>query len=265
VNIVITGSTKGIGLALAIEFLNYDDNLAISSRTEEKVNSVVEELQEQFPENKIIGIVCDVTKGSDLANLATKAKENLGTIDIWINNAGTNGPERGDLVNISDEAFREVVETNLMGVLMGSREALKMMIEQGKGHLFNMAGWGSDGRPSPSVAVYGATKASIPQLTKTLVKETKGMGVGVHNLSPGMVLTDLLLTHADKEAWKIFNILAEKPETVVKKLVPKIRAIKGTGKSIKYLTRKSVMWRFITARRRKNRFFDEEKTQENSG
>ena len=259
-NIVITGSTKGIGLALAKEFLSHGDNVVISSRTEEKVNSIVEKLKGLYPENKVIGIVCDVTKGEELANLARKAKESLGVINIWINNAGTNGPERGDLVNISDEAFREVVETNLLGLLIGSREALKIMIEQGEGHLFNMAGWGSDGRPSPSVAAYGATKASIPQLTKTLVKETKGKGVGIHNLSPGMVLTDLLLTHADKEAFKIFNILAEKPETVVKKLVPKIRAIKGTGKSIRFLTRRGVMWRFMTARRRKNRFFDEDET-----
>jgi len=98
------------------------------------------------------------------------------------------------------------------------------------------------------------------QFTKTLVKETKGKGVGVHNLSPGMVLTDLLISHADKEAYKIFNILAEKPETVVKKLVPKIRAIKGTGKSIRFLTKRGVTWRFMTARRRKNRFFEEEQT-----
>jgi len=257
-NIVITGSTKGIGYALAKEFLSYGDNLVISSRTEEKVNLVVEELQGKYPECKVIGIVCDVTKGDDLANLATEAKENLGKIDIWINNAGTVGPKRGELVNTSDEDFKEVVETNTMGVLMGSREALKIMIAQEEGHLFNMAGWGSDGRPSPSVAAYGATKASIPQLTKTLVKETEGMGVGIHDLSPGMVLTDLLLSHADKDAFKIFNILAEKPETVVKKLVPKIRKIKGTGKSIKFLTRRGVMWRFMTARRRKNRFFDED-------
>jgi len=160
-NILITGSTKGIGFALAKELLKYGDNLVISSRTEEKVNSVVEELKEQFTESQVIGIVCDVTKGEDLAKLAREAKENLGIIDIWINNAGTTGPERGDLVDISDEAFKEVVETNLLGVLMGSREALKLMIEQGEGHLFNMAGWGSDGRPSPSVAAYGTTKASI--------------------------------------------------------------------------------------------------------
>ena len=59
------------------------------------------------------------------------------------------------------------------------------------------------------------------------------------------------------QSTRIFNILAEKPETVAKFLVPRIKEIKGSGKSIRYLTRKGIMWRFFTANKRKNKFFDE--------
>jgi chlorophyll(ide) b reductase len=66
------------------------------------------------------------------------------------------------------------------------------------------------------------------------------------------------MQNADLRAKKIFNILSERPETVAKFLVPRIRDVKGTGKEISYLTKKRALWRFLTAWKRKKRFFDEE-------
>jgi chlorophyll(ide) b reductase len=154
--------------------------------------------------------------------------------------------------------LESVVETNLMGTLLGCRAALRVMLAQGSGHLFNMDGRGADGAATPGFAAYGATKSSIPQLMTTLAKETEGSGVGVHTLSPGMVLTDLLLGQTSSQAAKIFNILAERPETVANFLVARVRNVKGTGQYIRYLTKPKIAWRFATAWRRKNRFFDED-------
>lgn len=256
-NIIITGNTKGIGLALTAEFLKYGDNMIISSRNEERVTEVVNDLKDRFPDSQIHGFVCDVSDEQMTRDLAEFGKEKFETLDIWVNNAGTAGKRRTPIVETSTEEFKFVLETNLLGTINGCKAALSVMSPQQHGQIFNMLGWGSKGRPSPRSAVYGASKAATYQLTKTLIRETKGVEVGIHMLSPGMVLTDLLLEHADSQAKKIFNILAERPETVARFLVPRMRAVKGNGKEISYLTRKRAFWRFLTAWKRKNRFFDE--------
>ncbi|MFX0116336.1 MAG: SDR family oxidoreductase [Candidatus Hodarchaeota archaeon] len=256
-NIVITGSTKGIGLALAKQFLSYGDSVVISSRNEARIEQVVNTLQDQFADCTIVGFACDVSDEKNVYELADFAKKKLGMVDIWINNAGTAGTRRTPILETSTEEFKAVLDTNLLGTINGCKAALSVMSAQEQGNLFNMLGWGSRGRPSPRSAPYGASKAATYQFTQTLAKENKSSPIGIHTLSPGMVLTDLLLEHADLQAKKIFNILAERPETVAKFLAPRIRTAKGTGKNINYLTRKKAIWRFLTAWKRKNRFFDE--------
>jgi len=211
-NVVITGSTKGIGLAMAKEFLRYGDKVVVSSRSAERVEATVAQLREEFPEGKIVGLPCDVSVSDDVEALAGFAQQQLGTVEIWINNAGSTGFENKDLID-SDPAVLEID---------------------------------------------GATKRAIPQLTESLAKETEGSGVGVHTLSPGMVLTDLLLRDSTPEVKRVFNILAEKPETVASFLVERVREVEGSGQYIRFLTNPKAAWRFATAWRRKNRFFDEE-------
>ncbi len=257
-NIVITGSSKGIGFQLTREFLNHGDKVIISSRNEESINKAIEDLKSEFPKGDVNGIVCDVTNPDNVRTLVDYSLDKLGFIDIWINNAGSTGFEYDKHINVSDTAIKTAVKTNMLGTLFGSREALKIMLKQGKGKIFNLGGYGTNGMASPNLAAYGSTKSSVPQLTKTLVKETKNKKIGIHILLPGMVLTDLLLTNADVEAKKFFNIIAEKPETIARKFVPKMKKIKGTGKKINFNSTVKYFWIFMTAWKRKNRFFDDE-------
>ena len=257
-NIVITGSTKGIGYSLTEEFLRYGDSVIISSRNEENIKKALESLKSKIPNANIEGTVCDVSNPQHVKDLINYSLDKFGSIDIWINNAGSTGFEYDKHINISDNAIETAIKTNMLGTLFGSREALKIMIKQGAGKIINLGGYGANGMASPNLATYGATKSSVPQLTKTLVKETKNKKIGIHILLPGMVLTDLLLRNADVRAKRFFNIVAEKPETIAKKLVPKIRKIKGTGKKIKLNSSLKFIWLLMTARKRKNRFFDDE-------
>lgn len=256
-NAVITGSTKGIGLAMARQFLSFGDRVVISSRTAEHVEKAVAELGVEFGPDNVRGLPADVSDAAGMEALADFARTQYGHIDIWINNAGTNGYQNAMLVDCDPALLETVVQTNLLGTLLGCRTALCVMLAQGSGHVFNMDGRGADGTATPGFAAYGATKRSVPQLTASLVKETEGSGVGVHTLSPGMVLTDLLLKHSSPQATKIYNILAERPETVARFLVERARDVKGTGQYIRYLTTPKIAWRFATAWRRRNRFFDE--------
>lgn len=256
-NVIITGNTKGFGLALTKEFLKAGDNVNISSRNENRVKDVAASLKNQFPKADIIEYPCDVSNPTSTSDLANIAMEKWGKIDIWINNAGTSGMTRKPLNEVPIDELQLVISTNVLGTLYGCQAALSVMIQQDRGHIFNLAGWGSDGRTSELSAVYGTSKAPMPQLTKTLSKEYKKTNIGIHFLSPGMMVTDLVIKNATPDTHRIFNILCDYPEIVAKNFAPKIRTINGTGKKIQYISRLGMMLRFMTAWRRKNKFFDE--------
>jgi chlorophyll(ide) b reductase len=177
----------------------------------------------------------------------------------------------------SEEEIVSVVETNVVGVMLGCKEAIRVMKTQPNGgHVFNMDGAGADGGATPRFAAYGATKRSLEQFSKSLRTELKFAGVdnvGIHNLSPGMVTTELLMAGADNKVSKFFiNCLAEKPETVSESLVPRIRKIPGaqrtsilaalgSGEYIRFLTKSKAygnILRRVTVGDRKSRFIDED-------
>ncbi|KAJ6801287.1 chlorophyll(ide) b reductase NOL, chloroplastic [Iris pallida] len=229
-NVLITGSTKGIGYSLAKEFLKAGDNVIVCSRSADRVESAVQNLKQEFGEHCVWGTVCDVREGKDVKALVSFAREKLNYIDIWINNAGSNAYSYKPLAETTDDDLMEVVATNTLGLMICCREAINMMLNQPRGgHIFNIDGAGSDGRPTPRFAAYGATKRSVVHLTKSLQAELQMQDVKnvmVHNLSPGMVTTDLLMSGANTKQAKFFiNILAEPPEVVAEYLVRCIRSV----------------------------------------
>eukprot|EP00252_Welwitschia_mirabilis_P023438 TRINITY_DN6615_c0_g1_i1.p1 TRINITY_DN6615_c0_g1~~TRINITY_DN6615_c0_g1_i1.p1 ORF type:complete len:473 (-),score=63.79 TRINITY_DN6615_c0_g1_i1:99-1517(-) len=269
-NVVITGSTRGLGKALAREFLFSGDHVVIASRSVVSVKETVSQLQQELSEGlssssrhcrgagKVTGISCDVSKVDDVKKLAQFAVNELGSIDIWINNAGMNKGFK-PLLHFSDEEINQIVSTNLIGSIICTREAIRLMKLQDKGgHIFNMDGAGSGGSSTPLTAVYGATKCGLRQLNSSLLKECKRSKIGIHTASPGMVLTDLLLSGSSLQNKKAFNIICELPETVARALVPRMRAVKGTGKAINFLTPPRILLAIITAWVRRGRWFDEQ-------
>jgi NAD(P)-dependent dehydrogenase (short-subunit alcohol dehydrogenase family) len=153
--------------------------------------------------------------------------------------------------------------------LLATKAAISAMKEQSqKGFIFLMEGGGSSGMATPKYITYGVSKAGMGQLMKSLNAELKELGllpkISVHNLSPGMVITDLLVRPPpspppEPRSLRIFNILCERPSTVASWLVPRIRGVSKPGQSIQFLTPYGVAWRFVTARFRRNRFFEEKK------
>ncbi|XP_057468373.1 probable chlorophyll(ide) b reductase NYC1, chloroplastic [Actinidia eriantha] len=272
-NVVITGSTRGLGKALAREFLLSGDRVIVASRSPESVDMTIKELEENLEEGrttsggssgknlaraKVAGIACDVCEPHDVRKLADFAVGELGSIDIWINNAGTNKGFR-PLLQFSDEDIQQIVSTNLVGSILCTREAMHIMSSQDKGgHIFNMDGAGSGGSSTPLTAVYGSTKCGLRQLQSSLLKECKKSKVGVHTASPGMVLTDLLLSGSTIKNKQMFNIICELPETVARTLVPRMRVVKGSGKAISYLTPPRILLALVTAWLRRGRWFDDQ-------
>lgn len=262
-NVVITGGTKGIGLALAKEHVRLGDNVLICSRSQEAVDAAIDELERVPPalppSPKIFGTTCDVSDEASIEGLVKFAQTKFKTVHMWVNNAGMTQPNKAPLCDVPASVLQQVINVNMMGTLLCTKAAINLMKSQAKGgHVFMMDGAGSNGMATADYAVYGVSKAGFPQLLKSLKTELKGTKVGIHVLSPGLVVTDLLLAGAEPQSYSIFNILAERPVTAAKFLVPRARGAAkpgSTGKRITFLTGGGACWRFMGAGCRKNRLF----------
>jgi len=251
-NVVVTGSTRGIGHGLACEFLKRGCRVIITGRGREQVGSVVGSLAGEFGADKVAGTVCEVSSSESLEALWTFAADTFGSVDVWINNAGMS-IARKPLVEQSPEDIEKIVSVNLSGTLLANKVAITGMTEQGSGQIWNMEGFGSGDQTAPGMAPYGATKRAVTYLTTALQKEVKDTNVQVCTLSPGIVVTDLLLGDYDleSEVWqkskKIINILGDRVETVTPWLVDGILKSNKSGAKVAWLTTGKAFLRFLTA------------------
>lgn len=260
--VIVTGSTRGIGFGLAHEFLKRGCKVVVSGRSQAAVNKAVRELADKHHEDKIFGVPCDVTDYEQVQNLWNKSAERFGKIDVWINNAGISNAYI-PFWEVKPETVKNVTDTNMLGAMNGSHVALKEMIKQGGGELYNMYGFGSDGRKADGLTLYGATKYGLKYLTEALTKEARDTDVKVGSLSPGIVLTDLWddlyegMPERKEKSKKIVNILGDKVETVTPFLAEKVLENDKTGAKIAWLTGPKAFWRFATAAFNKRNLFDD--------
>lgn len=250
-SVVITGSTRGIGLCMAKEFLKKGCNVTISGRGEKLSEKIKEELL-NFKDN-IIYVPCDVTNKLEVESLWEKSLGKWGKIDIWINNAGQNCPYEL-IYNTSEEYIEKVIGTNLKGMIFGSQVASLKMIEQNSGQIWNMEGLGSNNMIQRKTILYGTTKHALTYFTKGLAKELHGTPVLIGRLSPGMMLTDFITKSPEGEQSevmsndsfkKVFNALGDKPETVAEFFIPRILQNKKNNGHIVWLTNGKSMYRFM--------------------
>ena len=260
-SIVITGSTRGIGYGLADAFLAHDCRVTVSGRARDDVEQTVAKLASKHIADRIFGQPCDVTLFEQVQALWDATKAHFGQVDIWINNAGISHPQT-DFCDHPPERIKAVVDTNLTGAMNGAKVALAGMLRQGFGAIYNMEGFGSDGRKMDGLTLYGCTKYGLRYFTDALVQEAKGTPVIVGALRPGMVITDLVTRQFDDrpEEWetakRIFNIIADRTETVTPWMADKILANTKTGVRINWMTRGRMMLRFLTAPFRKRNVCD---------
>jgi NAD(P)-dependent dehydrogenase (short-subunit alcohol dehydrogenase family) len=254
-SVVITGSTRGIGKGLAREFAARGHNVVVSGR--QGLDAAVAEVQRSAAAGaRAVGRACDVTDLAQVQALWDRAADAFGRVDIWINNAGLSNT-RLPIGKLPQAEVEAVIRTNLLGTMYGSRVALAGMQKQGGGALYNFEGFGSNGRRQRGISLYGATKNAITYFNKCLEKETRGGPVLVGLMSPGIVITDLSLRDKGRmspQAWafvvKVFNILADRVETVTPWLVEQALANTRHGARIAWLTPRKSLWRFLKSRLR---------------
>lgn len=258
--IVVTGSTRGIGLGLAREFLKRGHRAVVTGRSQGSVDRALAELE---PLGEVLGQPCDVRRRDELQRLWDAAVARFGRVDMWINNAAL-APNHQLLADVPPEEIAATVDTNLTGTAYGTQIALKGMLRQGGGRIYTFEGFGSDGMTNPGLTMYGSTKRAIQYFTESVAREYADSPVLIGALSPGMVPTDLLVYSSkaqDPAKWekskRIMNILGDTVETVTPWLAEQALANDKQGARIAWLTRRKAFIRFIVPKYRKRRIVEE--------
>ena len=186
---VITGASRGLGLAMAEAFGAEGASVVIGSRSPQAVAQAVDLLEARAV--RVTGLACDVTSPSQITALAEHARRTFGGFDVWVNNAGVSAPY-GPTAEVDPASFEQVVATNILGVYHGSMAALGEFLPKRSGKLINLLGRG-DRQPAPFQSAYGSSKTWVRSFTLALAREYRDSGVGIFAFNPGLVLTDLLL------------------------------------------------------------------------
>lgn len=250
-NVVITGSTKGIGHALARDFRRRGHNVVITGRSQGAVDEAVDALTKAPGQGTALGRAVEVSDAAQHEELWSFAAAELGRVDIWINNAGVAHTTR-PITETSVDDVSAMVRTNMLGTIFGSQTAVRGLTAQGGGKLFNVLGGGSDGRIRPGMGVYGATKRGLDGFTRALAKEVAGTGVTVGQIRPGVLITEGWLREAAaapeqvRAQAKALSIITDDVDDVAPELVARMLASTKNGDEIAWLTTTRLARRFLT-------------------
>ena len=184
-NVFVTGSTRGIGLAVAHKFASLGANLVLNGRSE-----ISEELFAQFADYgvTVIGISGDISNGEEAKRMVAEAIEKLGSVDVLVNNAGITNDKL--MLKMTEEDFERVLKINLTGAFNMTQSVLKPMSKARQGAIINMSSvvglMGNVGQ-----ANYAASKAGLIGFTKSVAREVAARGVRVNAIAPGFIESDM--------------------------------------------------------------------------
>ena len=182
---IITGASKGIGKAIAEIFAEAGAKVVVSSRKQESVDTVAEEINAKG--GIAIGVAANTGSIEDLTSLVSKTIAHYGRIDIVVNNAATN-PVYGPMVDTSSDAFDKIMNVNVKGPFELSKLALPEMKKVGGGSIINISSIGGL-TPEPMLGIYSVSKAALISLSKAMAKEVGKDGVRVNVICPGLIKT----------------------------------------------------------------------------
>ena len=186
--VVVTGSTRGFGYAIAESFLEAGATVAVTGRSQQAVDGALASLQ---PKGRVSGFVMDVREEEQVYKLVEDVVKKFGRIDVWVNNAGYSNAA-GMMLDMNPQDALDMFMSNDFGLLQCTQAIMHYMLPRKQGLLVNIYGNGSFLRPASPTGLYGATKAWVTSFTRSLATELKGSGVQILGFSPGMMTTDML-------------------------------------------------------------------------
>ncbi len=184
---IITGSSRGIGKKIAETLAKEGVNVVITATNSDKASSVAEEIKSAY-NVETLGLEHDAKSSESCKNVIAKTIEKFGSIDILVNNAGITKDML--VIQMDDNAWNDVLSTNLSGAFYTSREAAKNMLRARKGKIINISSvigkMGNAGQ-----ANYAAAKAGLIGITKSMAKEFAPRNICVNAIAPGFIQTDM--------------------------------------------------------------------------
>lgn len=244
---VITGSSRGLGLAFARLLGHHGATVVLTARTSADVDHAVADLRTAGIAAH--GLAADVGVLADVERLRDEAARH-GVLDIWVNNAGAAGVF-GPTATTPTAHFERVVRTNILGTYYGSRVGLGAFLAQDHGDLVNLYGRGDD-RPVPMQNAYASSKAWIRSFTRALQGEVRGTNVRVHGMNPGLVRTDMLGRVSAQAGFEgrmkalpvVVGLWGQTPEVAARPLLDLVTSERAEFRD---LTRRTMLTRALTS------------------
>lgn len=202
---VVTGASRGIGLAIARGLAQFGAKVVLTGRKLETATEAAEAIGAEGGE--AVGVAAHMGKSEDLERLVDEAVKAFGGIDILVNNAATN-PVFGPLIESDDGVFDKIMDINVKGPLNLAKLVQPIMVERGGGSIINVSSVGGI-RPEPMLGLYSVSKSALISLTHVMAAEWGGAGIRVNALCPGLIQTQF-----SQALWSNEKIL----NSVIKKL-----------------------------------------------
>jgi len=180
---IVTGGSSGLGLSIANKFIHNNIHTIIIGRNEEKLQKAKE----------LLGKLCttfnfDLAQLTLIPSLVEKIRDELGRIDILVNNAGIHLKKL--LIEVTDQEFQQVINTNLMAVFCISREVSKVMLPQRSGNIIHISSMAAR-YGIPKIIAYTAAKSGVEGMTRAMAVELSPLGIRVNCIAPGFIVTEM--------------------------------------------------------------------------
>ncbi|OVE75883.1 hypothetical protein BVX97_03495 [bacterium E08(2017)] len=200
---LVTGAARGIGLGIAKEMIGQGARVAITDLNAE----ALEEAKAELGDSCFIR-VNDVTHKEGHADLVANIEQEIGPLDVLVNNAGRHGKKPS--LECSDEEFRAIIDTNLLSIYSLIRAVLPGMIERGGGSIINISSMAAI-FGIPQVVAYSSSKTALLGLTRTLTAEYSGSGVRFNCIAPGFIETEMFRAAMEADPEREKKVLSRTP------------------------------------------------------
>ena len=188
---IVTGASQGLGRAIAEQFVKEGAHVAICAREGALLETVCRRLEELANSGQhVLAYAGDVSSRDQMQELFHRIEQEIGLVDVLVNNAGVYGP-KGPSESVDLDEWSRALEINLLGAFIPTRFAIAQMKKKGAGKIVNLSGGGAT-NPLPRLSAYAASKAAVVRLTETLAEELREFSIAINAIAPGALNTRFL-------------------------------------------------------------------------